>query len=189
MVDTTPEIESHDKALTMGLGEAVLRLIHVEQLHSLGIHMVPQQLRDERALIVEALNQYNLDLNFACEIPDAAEDVQIFKQTAETSCCRIVPPTGGVQRRVSTSRLEAPKKKDPEAQAEDDTDTATSVEAVDVPVFVRPRGLKKRGIGNAPPQLTALVPSRERTPTPSPVEPPQRRGLRKKRSLVGTVSA
>jgi len=77
----------------MGLGQAVLRLVHVEEMYQQGIR-VPEDLVNERKLIVAALDQFELDLGFDCDgdgVVDVAPDVTIFKQSAETSCCRILP--------------------------------------------------------------------------------------------------
>ncbi len=79
--------------LHMGLGDAVLRLIHVESFYANipdpGDHIVA-----ERKLIVEALNQkFQLNLGMDCDadgIPDTIEDsVSVFAHSAKTSCCRI----------------------------------------------------------------------------------------------------
>lgn len=81
----------------MGLGEAVLRLVHVELRYAQGLFDVPDALKEERKLIVQALNHYQLDLGFDCDgdgavdVVTVATDVNIFKQSAETSCCRILP--------------------------------------------------------------------------------------------------
>ena len=86
--------EKTERQVRMGIGEAVLRLVHVELKFANGLSEVPQHLRDERDLIVQALDHYQLDLGFDCDgdgAVDIAEDVNIFKQSAETSCCRILP--------------------------------------------------------------------------------------------------
>lgn len=81
------------RKVRMGLGEAVLRLVHVELMYANGLFEVPTHLQDERRLIVDALNSLELDLGFDC---DASADkvmgtVDIFKLSAETSCCRVLP--------------------------------------------------------------------------------------------------
>jgi hypothetical protein len=79
--------------LHMGLGDAVLRLIHVEQIYA-NIPDPGPQIVAERKLLVEALNnQYQLNLGMDCDengIPDSIEDsVEVFAHSAKTSCCRI----------------------------------------------------------------------------------------------------
>jgi hypothetical protein len=177
---TAAKVAEIEKALTMGLGEAVLRLIHVEQMHATGIHQIPQQLQDERAMIVDALNQYDLDLNFACGIPDAPDDVEIFKQTAETSCCRIVPPgkpssPGGSRRkpvRPAASRRAAPKKKSGES-------VAASVKA--------PYKVKKLGRHSPRIPEATTVPTTPVVVAPTPITAPSRRrgGLKKRVRVWG----
>jgi len=118
-----------ERRIVMGLGEAVLRLIHVERMYADGVDP-GEFLINERNLIVEALNeQFKLDLGMDCDgdgIPDAIDDVVeirdigIFKASAETSCCRIIPE--GVKSRTKTvtvSRKKAPKpvEEEPPTQA------------------------------------------------------------------------
>lgn len=75
----------------MGLGEAVLRLIHVENQYATASG-VESEIVAERNLIVQALNQqYQLDLGFDCNADSVPDTVEIFHQTAKTSCCRILP--------------------------------------------------------------------------------------------------
>lgn len=78
------------RQVKMGLGEAVLRLIHVESMYANGIFEVPDHLKRERDMIVQALNQFELDLGFDCNMDGTPDTVDIFKQSVETSCCRIV---------------------------------------------------------------------------------------------------
>jgi hypothetical protein len=79
--------------LHMGLGDAVLRLIHVEQVYA-NIPEPGPQIVAERKLLVEALNhKFQLNLGLDCDengIPDSIEDsVSVFAHSAKTSCCRI----------------------------------------------------------------------------------------------------
>lgn len=96
----------------MGLGEAVLRLIHVENQYATASG-VESEIVAERNLIVQALNQqYQLDLGFDCNADAVPDTVEIFHQTAKTSCCRILPvggsdlDTGRKEKPVSGRRLE-----------------------------------------------------------------------------------
>ena len=79
------------KTLQMGLGEAIQRLMRVELMRQNGYSKVPEQLSAERDMIVAALNTHQLDLGFDCDADGVPDTVDIFKQAAETSCCRIVP--------------------------------------------------------------------------------------------------
>jgi hypothetical protein len=80
------------RQVQMGLGEAILRLVHVELKYANGVFDLPDHLKQEREMIVEALNQYELNLGFDCNtdktdtVPDT---VAIFERAAVTSCCRI----------------------------------------------------------------------------------------------------
>jgi hypothetical protein len=89
------DLKTVQKTLKMGLGEAIQRLMRVELMRQNGYSKVPEQLAAERDMIVAALNTHQLDLGFDCDadgVPDGVPDtVDIFKQSAETSCCRIVP--------------------------------------------------------------------------------------------------
>lgn len=78
------------KKLQLGLGEAILRLVHVEVIYANG-YGITDELVAERKMIVQALNQYNLDLGFDCNDDGMPDDVSIFEQSASTSCCRITP--------------------------------------------------------------------------------------------------
>lgn len=92
------------KTLQMGLGEAIQRLMRVELLRQNGFSKVPEQLATERDLIVAALNTHQLNLGFDCNADGVPDTVEIFKQAAETSCCRIVPSDTSRSRRLISSR-------------------------------------------------------------------------------------
>lgn len=88
------KVLGEQRRVYMGLGEAVLRLIHVELLYATNSG-VEAELVTERNLIVQALNQqYQLDLGFDCNADAVPDTVEIFQQTAKTSCCRILPMDG-----------------------------------------------------------------------------------------------
>lgn len=87
------------KEVHMGLGEAVLRLVHVEAMKATGLG-ASADLIAERDMIVAALNQYDLDLGFDCNAEEGVpEDVTIFERSAQTSCCRILPVGGDSSRK------------------------------------------------------------------------------------------
>ena len=83
--------QTHTKALSLGLGAAVERLINLHTRVSMGVATSAQ--REERRMILEALNVIPLDLDFACSIERAPKTVELFQKSAQTSCCRLVPPT------------------------------------------------------------------------------------------------
>ena len=87
----------------MGIGDAILRLMHVERMYADGVDP-GDVLEAERKMIVEAWNQqYQLDLGFDCNMDGVPDTVEIFMQSAQTSCCRILPMDG--------PQPEAPKKR------------------------------------------------------------------------------
>lgn len=88
-----------EKRIFMGIGDAILRLMHVERMYADGVDP-GDELVAERNLIVQALNQqYQLDLGMDCDedgIPDAVDKdfkepggVNFLQVAAKTSCCRI----------------------------------------------------------------------------------------------------
>lgn len=77
------------RQVKMGVGEAILRLVHVELKYANGVFELPDHLKQEREMIVQALNQYELDLGFDCNTDGVPDTVEIFEQAALTSCCRI----------------------------------------------------------------------------------------------------
>jgi len=92
----------HQKVMTMGLGEAINRLVKVNTKLSSGVASVPEETLIEREMIIEALNQFQLDLAFDCNIDGVPDTVEIFEQSAASSCCRILPFDS--DRRKPTSR-------------------------------------------------------------------------------------
>lgn len=96
----TPQNEHR---MFMGIGDAILRLVHVERMYADGVDP-GEVLVAERNMIVEALNQqYQLDLGFDCNLDGVPDTIEIFMQSAQTSCCRILPMDG--------PQAEAPKKR------------------------------------------------------------------------------
>lgn len=125
------------RQVKMGLGEAILRLVHVELKYANGVFDLPEHLKQEREMIVEALNQYELDLGFDCNTDGVPDTVEIFEQAALTSCCRIFTK--------DTSRTRAAPK-------------------ITIPTLERPVLAAKEGAGPAP-EVVAPPPSPE-PPTP-----------------------
>ncbi len=120
--DQTTTVE---RRVFLGIGDAVLRLIHVERMYADGVDPTPELIA-ERDLIVQALNQqYQLDLGMDCDmdgVPDAIDqDVTMITHAAQTSCCRILPDgSPGGSRKAPESRVESlpePQKKSPSRPA------------------------------------------------------------------------
>lgn len=110
-----------ERRVFMGIGDAVLRLIHVERMVADGAHPPPPLLA-ERDLIVTALNQqYQLDLGMDCDldgIPDSIDnDVNALTHAAQTSCCRIMPETTSTSR-TSKSQSRVEPLPDPEVETQ-----------------------------------------------------------------------
>jgi hypothetical protein len=104
----------NEHRMFMGIGDAILRLVHVERMYADGVDP-GEVLVSERKMIVEALNQqYQLDLGFDCNMDGVPDTIEIFMQSAETSCCRILPmgeapaPTAPKKRASSRKKI-APK--------------------------------------------------------------------------------
>lgn len=120
------------KLLRVGLGEAMRRLLDVEIRFRHGL--TTPELSRERDMLLEALNRVEIELGFDCNDDGVPDSVEIFRESSETSCCRIIdlpnvrksaskkepvikakaPEPVKV---VSSSRIEDPPKK-PEVQAE-----------------------------------------------------------------------
>ena len=103
----------------MGLGEALRRLLDVEIRFRHGL--ASPELQSERDMLLVALNRVEIQLGFDCDNDGAPDTVDIFRETSETSCCRIIdlPNVRPVERlEVASSRApEAPPvKKVPEKQ-------------------------------------------------------------------------
>jgi hypothetical protein len=103
MEDRMSEANSEHR-MYMGIGDAILRLVHVERMYADGVDP-GEVLVTERNMIIQALNQqYQLDLGFDCNMDGVPDTIEIFMQSAQTSCCRILPMDDGPKK-------EAPKKR------------------------------------------------------------------------------
>ena len=97
--EATVTIKGSEHRIKMGLGEAIQRLIHVETAYSNNLD-VGADLRAEATLIVAAMDQqFQLDLGFDCNSDGVPDSIEIFKETAATSCCRILPLAAPKRRR------------------------------------------------------------------------------------------
>jgi len=97
----------------VGLGDAVLMLVHVENEIMLGVRPTiegHEALIRKRNMLLEVLNRVPLDdLYFDCNgdgVPDSERPNDIFEAAASTACCRIVKKKGGLGRtsKKSSSR-------------------------------------------------------------------------------------
>lgn len=88
------------KAMQVGLGEAIQRLMRVEIRLRQGFTNTPEETRAEYQLLLDALNTHQLDLGFDCDEDGVPDSLEIFSKSAHTSCCRILP--------TNTSRSKAP---------------------------------------------------------------------------------
>lgn len=76
-----------DKQLTIGLGDALSRMLRVE-LDRRARMVSPAEAIEEVKMIIQALNAHEIPLSLSCEI-DPGEGVGVFQRSVETSCCRI----------------------------------------------------------------------------------------------------
>lgn len=75
--------------MQVGLGEAIERHNTLHKRMSAGLASTEE--RDEYTLLSTALNEIKLDLGFDCNDDGVPDTIEIFHQTAQTSCCRFVP--------------------------------------------------------------------------------------------------
>ena len=112
------------KVIQMGLGEAIQRLMRVELLLQTGLARVPEHTRVERQMILDALNTKRLDLGFDCNVDGVPDTVDIFAESAATSCCRIMPTDTSRAAAVSSPRRavkpSSRRKKSDDTNAESD---------------------------------------------------------------------
>lgn len=80
------------KVMRMGLGEAMRRLLDVEIRFRHGL--TTNELTIERNMLLEALNRVEIQLGFDCNEDGVPDSVDIFRESSETSCCRIVDLPG-----------------------------------------------------------------------------------------------
>lgn len=100
----TKKAASVTKTMQMGLGEAVQRLFRLESKLKNGFSSVLDQDRDERRMILDALNTHKLDLGFDCDADGVPDTIEIFARSAETSCCKIVSSDTSRSASVKSSR-------------------------------------------------------------------------------------
>lgn len=81
-------IKIESKPVDMGLGEAMGRLNTLQSIINAGIGTKEQ--KAEYKLILSALNAIRLNIGFDCNNDGVPDTVEIFQQSANTGCCRLV---------------------------------------------------------------------------------------------------
>jgi hypothetical protein len=81
-------MSNSSREITMGLGEALSRMMQVEMNRRSRIAPVGESLR-EFNMIIEALNVHQLTFNVDCSTDTGEMGIDVFKRSAQTSCCRI----------------------------------------------------------------------------------------------------
>jgi hypothetical protein len=72
----------------MGLGKAIARLNTLQSIIISGT--ATDEIRAEYKMILDALNAITLEIGFDCDGDGIPDDETIFKQSIETSCCRLI---------------------------------------------------------------------------------------------------
>ena len=109
-------IQGQFQPVKMGLGEAIQRLIQVEWQFRSGVGVLPQQLLDERALLLEALDTIPVEVGFDCNADGIPDTVEIFEQAVATSCCRLMlpgPPVKAKVKKTTKAKKATTKRKTP----------------------------------------------------------------------------
>lgn len=98
------------KVLKMGLGDAILRLLKVEIRRSFKLGAPTEIALSEIRMIVDTLNLQTIEVGFDCDDDGVPDTVEIFEQSAHTSCCRLMP-TDTSRTVKSSSRRKSSRKK------------------------------------------------------------------------------
>lgn len=99
----------HNKEVKIGLGEAISRLLKLELTRVNGLHKIPQIAIKERDMLFEALNEVKIDLGFDCDGDGIPDTVEIFEQSANTSCCRIASLSEASTEKMEVNDVEIKK--------------------------------------------------------------------------------
>jgi hypothetical protein len=99
----------HNKEVKIGLGEAISRLLKLELTRVNGLHKMPQIAIKERDMLFEALNEVKIDLGFDCDGDGIPDTVEIFEQSANTSCCRIASLSEASTEKMEVNDVEIKK--------------------------------------------------------------------------------
>jgi len=92
----------------MGLGEALRRLLDVEIRFRHGV--ASPELEKERSMLLSALNRVQIQLGFDCDNDGTPDSIDLFRESSETSCCRLADLPGT----QSSERLEVESSRAPE---------------------------------------------------------------------------
>ena len=101
----------YNKEVRLGLGEAISRLLKLELTRINGLHEMPQIAIKERDMLFVALNEVKIDLGFDCDGDGVPDTVEIFEQSANTSCCRIANLSETSSTKVEVKDVEVAKPK------------------------------------------------------------------------------
>lgn len=82
------QVEKQNVEVRMGLGEAMLRLNSLQSRIQSGV--ADRTEREEYKMILEALNNVQVNVGFDCNNDGVPDTVEIFEQSASTSCCRLI---------------------------------------------------------------------------------------------------
>jgi len=85
-------LSAESKVLQVGLGDALRRLLDIEIRVRNGISS--PEIVIERNMLLEALNRVEIKLGFDCDSDGLPDTVDLFRETSETSCCRIIDLPG-----------------------------------------------------------------------------------------------
>jgi hypothetical protein len=100
----------YNKEVKIGLGEAVSRLLKLELTRINGLYKMPELAIKERDMLFSALNEIKIDLGFDCDGDGVPDTVEIFEQSANTSCCRISSLSEASSDKVEVKSVDMPKK-------------------------------------------------------------------------------
>lgn len=128
-----------EKFIKVGLGEALRRLLDLEIRMRHGVST--EHLTRERDLILTALNKVELNLGFDCDGDGLPESIALFKETSETSCCRLVDLPGTTPRAKTVERVLEPASRP--ASADTSRAPATPPRAPEAAPPPRPEGVAK----------------------------------------------
>ena len=98
------------KEIKMPLGDAIVRHNTLHKMITGGVASAND--RKEYEMISNALNNIELSLGFDCDGDGIPDTVDIFTQSAATSCCRLPPvPKGKKTKKSKSSSRSRIKKK------------------------------------------------------------------------------
>lgn len=86
-----------EQQLSMGLGEAISRMLSVELNRRARLTPTAESLK-EYDMIVKALNAHQITFTMSCDSDPQVAGVEIFKRSAQTSCCRLGGASSGGSR-------------------------------------------------------------------------------------------